>query len=175
MEAVNTEATVIDFALVNKLKAELDGLNLEKEALIKELKDKVYPVQVKDEEGLLDIISFIETEAEWNHMEALGVSQLSRELNKQKNKIKGGNIYLTGLDMDALNYFLGKAKGTGLTSAHNHIERMRYINDSYQLVQSDRGRAENLGARMDQKQYEIAAAENGISVDTSAKEKNNNN
>ncbi len=146
-EEAKTESR-IDLALVEKLTKQLDDFN-------EELKTKVYPVGIKDQAVLDRLKAFIEEGAEWSNMQALGIIELSKSL--EKAEIKNDNIMLKALEIDAINFFLNKATGKGLKSAVAHIELAKPASMALKIVKLDT-------EKMQRMESELAAAENGIEI-----------
>ena len=150
------DAPVINQDLVDRLKKEVESFQ-------EELKNKVYPVKVETEELLGQMIGFIEEEAEWKNMECLGILELSKTLNEQKGKIKGGNIYMKALELDAMMFFLSNVKSRTLHNAKLHISKIKPIDAALKLKESDIIKLNNLLTELD-------AAENGIEIAKTTKD-----
>lgn len=126
------------------------------EEFSEETKNKVYPVKIDTYDNLEMLRSFIKNDAVWNNMEALGIIELNKQLEKQE--VKNGNIFLKALEVDAINHFLSKVEGNGLESAINHITLMKAVNGALTLVKADTN-------MMNQLLVELDAAEHGIEVE----------
>jgi hypothetical protein len=147
----------IDQALVDKKTADL-------EALKKDSKGKVYPIKL-DSNGidgdamLIAMITFIENEAQWKNMEALGIIEVSKALRKcQATGLKSGNIYLESLPIQAISFFLSKVENTGLQKAERHINMQKPFDEALRMIKQDTD-------KLNQAETELAAAENGISIE----------
>lgn len=150
LNAQTTEPT-INKELVDKLTAELESFD-------KELKTKVYPVKIENDGIFLALINFIEQEASWKNMEALGIVEVSKVLNSERlTGVKSGNIYLPSLPIQALSFFLSKVELKGLEAAERHLRFVKPIDDALKLIKLDNDKLNNL-------QSELAAAENGIEI-----------
>ena len=146
-----SKTVTINTELVAKLTAELDAFN-------GELKTKVYPVKIESAEALAQLIDFIEHDAPWENMEALGVIEVSKVLNAEKIKgVKSGNIYLQSLPIQALSFFLSKVKSKGLTEAVKHLSFVKPVDEALKLIEQDND-------KLNQMDSELSAAEHGISV-----------
>jgi len=136
--------------------AKIDAAKNKVEEFQKELDGKVYPVKIDNEENLESLRTFIREEANWKNMEALGVIELNKQLTKAE--IKGGNIFMKALELDALNHFLNKVDGYGLESAESHIKLVQAANSGMTQVQADIN-------KMNQYLVELDAAEQGIEIE----------
>lgn len=153
LEALSTEESnaVINQELVDRLTTELESFN-------KEIQTKVYPVKLESDFILAELITFIENEASWKNMEALGIIEVSKVLNSERlTGIKSGNIYLQSLPIQALSFFLSKVESKGIKAAEQHIKFIKPIDDALKLIKLDKDKLNSL-------QSEHAAAENGIEV-----------
>lgn len=119
-------------------------------------KDKVYPVKIETDENFEALKHFIKYDALWKNMEALGIIELNKQLEKQE--VKNGNIFLKALEIDAINFFLSKVEGNGLEEAKAHIALVTAANGALTLVKADTN-------MMNQLLVELDAAEQGIEVE----------
>lgn len=104
----------LDESLINELKEKLEDRK-------SEIRTKVYAVSCTKEIFSL-YRDFIINRAEWNSTEALGIVQISKEIQKiEKDGIKDNVIYLGALPLEASHYFISKNKGVGLESAAEFI------------------------------------------------------
>jgi hypothetical protein len=155
----NTEDTrVVDATVAPPTidQAKIDAAKKKVDDFTAELKDKVYPVKIETEENFEALKNFILHEASWKNMEALGIIELNKQLEKQE--VKNGNIYLRGLEIDAVNFFMSKVDGKGLESAKAHIALVTAGNGAMTLVKADNN-------MLNQLMVELEAAENGIEVE----------
>lgn len=156
-ETNNIEATVegpkVD---ETKLKLAEDELNSFKE----ELKTKLYALKVNDIETAKDLLEFVEEEAEWKGMEALGIEELSKSLSKivSAGEVKSGCVFLKNLEVEALHYFLGKSSGTGKESADRFLSRIRIVNEAIRMVKADNNKVNILESK-------VESVRNGIDVE----------
>ena len=150
------QAPKIDQELVDKATKEL-------EAFVEETKNKVYPIKVEDQDNLEEIIFFIENDAPWKNMEAIGIMEVSKSLRAERlNGIKSGNIFLPSLAIQALSFFLAKVEKKGIDNAEKHIKMVRPVDDALKLIKADNDKLNRL-------QSELAAAENGIEIEKTDK------
>lgn len=160
MEPTEKKEESFSFMQTPKIDAELvDKLTNEYEALTKELNSKVYPVKLETEETVKKLLNFIESEASWKNMEALGIIEVHKVLTSElENGMKSGNIFLGSLPIQAISFFLAKTEGFGLRAAKQHILFVKPIEDALKLIKIDNDKLSKL-------QNELAAAENGIEID----------
>lgn len=148
-----TPASTIDQALV-------DSLTKEHETLLASLKNKVYPIKLESDQTLTRLIYFIENEASWKNMEALGIIEVSKALKEQQGEgIRSGNIFLASLPIQAISFFLSKVETQGITAAENHIKLVKPIDDALRLIKQDNDSQNALESK-------LAAAENGINIES---------
>lgn len=146
------QAPVIDTVLVARLTKEFEDFD-------KELKTKVYPIKIENESNLDSLIDFIENQATWKNMEALGIIEVAKVLNVEKTTgIKSGNIYIASLPIQALSFFLSKVEDKGIRNAERHIKFVKPVDEALKLIKLDND-------KQNQMNNELAAAENGISVE----------
>jgi len=144
--------TTVDQVLVDKLTKELEEFN-------ESLKNKVYPVKLETDGVLWGLIDFIENQASWKNMEALGIIEVSKALKEQKlTGLKSGNIYLASLPIQAISFFLAKVEDKGIINAEKHIKFIKPVDEALRLIKQDN---DTLNA-MDSK---LSAAEHGIEVE----------
>jgi hypothetical protein len=146
------EPVVIDQERVAKLTAELDEFN-------KELQTKVYPVKLEEQDTLHELIAFIEHDATWKNMEALGIIEVSKVLNAELDKgMKSGNIYMQSLPIQALSFFLSKVETKGLVAAQKHLSFVKPVEDALKLIKQDND-------KLNQMDSLLSAVENGIEIE----------
>lgn len=149
----------IDQALVARLTKEFNDFN-------NSLKTKVYPIKVESLDVLDKLIDFIENKAAWKNMESLGIIEISKALREERGKgIKSGNIYVNSLAVQAISFFLSKVESVGINAAEQHISFVRPIDEALKLIKLDNDQQNRLNS-------ELAAAENGITVESEPSENN---
>lgn len=146
--------------VIDEAKVKLAGDNLE--SFRKELKTKLYALK-GDESLVAEFKDFIENEAQWKAMEALGVEELSKRFN-DIGEIKNGVFYLKNLEVDALHYFLSKVEGVGKESSARYLRMIRSVNEAVKMVQADNRTQIKL-------EHELAAAEQGIDLEAQVAKK----
>jgi hypothetical protein len=153
--------TAIDQALVESLTNEIETFK-------KGLETKVYALKIKEKSLLEKYIAFVEESAEWEGMQSLGIVELSSQLKDALDEpLKDGNMFLTSLAVQALNFFVNKMKGKGLSSAQYYLDMIRPVNEAMKIIKSDTDHINGL-------EMKLAAAENGIAMaPTEEKEENN--
>lgn len=146
-----TEAGVnIDKELVDSLEAEI----VEKK---NELKSKVYAITFSDD-LLQKYEDFIMNDAEWTSTEALGVKEVSKQIQKiKKEGVKNQVIYMSALPLEASHYFITKAKGKGLKSAENFLDLYKPFDQALNDAKRDVATIKDL-------EKELAAAMQGITL-----------
>lgn len=147
---------VIDEILVAKLTEELAAFE-------KELENKVYPIKLENEKfpGLFNYLKdFVQNHASWKDSEALGVIEAMKLLEKET--MKNGNIFLKSLAIQAIRYFLSKVEGKGLEHAEKHIALVKPIDAALALQKLD-------DTKLNQMRTELAATEQGISIEPPVK------
>lgn len=142
------KAPVVD---QTKVKLAADAL----ESFKKEIKSKLYALP-GDDSLVSEIKGFIENEAQWKAMEALGVEELTKRFN-DLGEIKNGVFYLNGLEVEALHYFLSKVEGKGRESSAKYLRMVRSVNEGLKMRQADTRQQIKL-------EHELAAAEQGIDL-----------
>lgn len=140
----------LDDALINELKEKLDDKK-------SEIRTKVYAVSCTKKIFSL-YKDFIENKAEWTSTEALGIIQISKEIQKiEKEGIKDDVIYLGALPLEASHYFVSKSKGTGLVSATEFITLYKAFDQALSDAKKDATEVKDIEAQLN-------AAMQGISL-----------
>jgi hypothetical protein len=135
MEVVNVKLDEQNVnAIAPDVKEKHSKETLELESLKKEMKDKVYAFDVTDD-SFKYLKDFIENKAEWNFTEALGVVELYESLNR--SSIKGGQIFLKNIEVEAIYYFLKKHTAKGYNEASSYKALLKPLNDAFVSVRND--------------------------------------
>ena len=101
---------------------------------------------------------FIANEAEWNATEALGIKEVSKQIQKiKKEGVKNQVIYMSALPLEASHYFISKSKGKGLKSAEAFIELYKPFDQALSDAKKDVTEIKDL-------EKQLAAAMQGISL-----------
>jgi hypothetical protein len=123
----------------------------------KELQTKVYLVPGGKTTGDA-IVKFLEENAEWSAHESLGIVRAHEDVSAQLKKNKK-ELFLGGLCVEAVAYYISKASGTGLIAAKQFKDNLFMpINEVMAGIQEDKKTAEGL-------QLEWAAAAQGVEVE----------
>lgn len=122
-----------------------------------EIKTKVYAITFS-QELLARYEDFMTNEAEWNSTEALGIKEVSKQIQKiKKEGVKNQVIYMPALPLEASHYFISKGKGKGLKSAENFIELYKPFDQALGDAKKDVSEIKDL-------EKQLAAAMQGISL-----------
>ena len=150
---------VVTKQMVDDVKAEYDATKADN-------RKKVYGLEVTEDlkQSMLD---YMTNDVEWSFMEAVGIPKICDALSKEK--IKSGSIYIGGLELEALAFYLSKAKGKGRKAAENFLAMNSAVNAAYGLRAEDNKTESTLQQKYD---YLNGAYEQGLSVEDSAKEEN---
>jgi len=154
-EQKEVKTPVIDEA---KVKLAADSLDSFK----KELKTKLYALK-GDDALVAEFKDFVENEAQWKAMEALGIEELSRVFNDM-GPVKNGVFYLKNLEVDALHYFLSRVEGKGKETSAKFLRMIRSVNEAVKMVQADNRNQIKL-------EHELTAAEQGIDLAAAVEKK----
>ena len=104
------------------------------------------------------IANFLENKATWAAHESLGIVRAHEDI-KSASKGSKKELYLSGLCIEAVAYYVSKATGQGLEEAKVFKDNIFMpINDAMAKINEDKKRAEEL-------QYEWAAAAQGVEVE----------
>jgi len=143
---------VVTKQMVDSVKSELDATKADN-------KKKVYGLEVT-EELKASLLSYMTNDVEWTFMEAVGIPKICKALEKEK--IKNGSIYIGGLELEALAFYLSKAKGKGRAKAEHFLAMNACVNEAYGLRAEDNKTESTL-----QKKYEYlnGAYEQGLAVE----------
>jgi len=148
MEVIKNNEEAVEKASNNEVTKEMvDNVKSEYEALKAENKTKVYGIEVKTEANLDNLIEFFDKDVEWEGTQCIGVPRIYDALKKEK--IKDGHIYLPGMEVEALAFFLSKAKGKGRERAMMFADLNKAIGMSYELRAQDNKREDLLEKKLD--------------------------
>lgn len=100
----------------------------------KDYKDKLYAIKASTE-SLAYTKNFMESESKFKGLDALGVIEVTKALDKKP--IKDGVFFLKGLEVQALCYFMEKYEGQGRKNAVDYIEAYKPVAEALQLVKKD--------------------------------------
>ena len=123
----------------------------------KELEGKVYLVP-GGKTTATAILSFLENKAEFAAHESLGIVRAHEDVTKAFKNNKN-ELFLTGLCVEAVAYYVSKAGGVGLAEAKAFKDELFMpINEAMAKINEDKKKAEAL-------QLEWAAAAQGVNVE----------
>lgn len=144
-----------------QLKKSLDDAKAARDKLATELSKKVYLVEGKAKMGE-KLLDFLENEAKWTSQESLGVVRAHADLKSAIKKSKKGELYLQGLCVEAIAYFLNKAEGIGLEEATSFKDMFTSINSALGQAREDQTKLE----RLDQEWQQASIAhEQGVNIE----------
>ena len=123
-------------------------------------KKKVYGIEL-NEETRLDILDYMNNDVEWTFMEAVGVPKICGAIEKEK--VKNGVMYLPGLELEALAFYLSKYKGKGKEAAVKFLAMNEAINAAYGMRAGDNKVESTLKQKYD---YLKGAYEQGLTAET---------
>lgn len=135
-----TPATPVTQAMVDEAKAELDAFK-------KENKTKIYGVEVKTESVKNFILKFLDEDIEWSHMEGYGIPKVYDAVKKEQ--IKNGSIYLKGIELEALAFYISKFKGKGRQAAIHFASVHNAVDPAYTLRVKDNQKEFNLTKKLE--------------------------
>jgi hypothetical protein len=152
-ESINESVNLVTQEMVDEVQRELDETK-------KENKTKIYGIEIKTEAVKNDILDYLDNDIEWSHMEGYGVPKVFDAV--QKEKIKNGNIYLKGLELEALTFYISKFKGKGRAAAKKFVAIHNAVDPAYQLRAKDNQKEVNLQRKLESLKD---ALEHNIAVD----------
>lgn len=125
----------------------VDTVQAEFDATRTDNKKKVYGIEVKTEATRQLLLDYLNNDIEWDAMQAYGVPKVYNAIAKEK--VKDSRIYLAGLEVEALAFYLSKGKGKGKESAERFILMNDAVNTAYELRAADNKTEYNLGLKLD--------------------------
>jgi hypothetical protein len=140
----------LDHNLISELEEKIESKK-------EEIKNKVYAVTMtEDLFGKYE--HFIKNDAEWAGTEALGVREISKQIDKivKEGGVKNSVVFMGALPLEASHYFLSKVKGTGLKSAENFISLYKAFDQALNDAKNDAREIRDL-------EKDLTAAMQGIS------------
>jgi hypothetical protein len=117
---------------VAKLQEEVDARN-------REMETKLYIVEGGAETGE-KFLKFVTEEAQWKFTEAIGVVEMTKEIEDAVANAKGGKqLFLRVLPLEALWFFINKVEGVGLEKAKYYANNLlKPVGDALARVKADR-------------------------------------
>jgi len=134
----------------------------ELEDLRKELSTKKYLLDV-DKKDVELLKTFIVNDATWKFTEALGIVEVTKELDA----IKDGKLFIKALAIEAIYYYMSKVEGTGTKPAGSsfpsiteYLRVLKAITVGVERVKADNEKLNNA-------EFVLAARMEGIEPDSS--------
>jgi hypothetical protein len=114
----------------------------------KEIETKYYIVQGGAAAGQ-KLLDFVKNEAQWKFTEAVGIVEMTKEIQKAIDKAQEGKeLFLQVLPLEALWFFINKVEGVGLEKAtyfHDHL--IKPVGEALSRVKADRDKVNDLMMR----------------------------
>lgn len=136
------------------------------DALRKKNRAKVYGIEVKTEGVKQTILDYLDNDVEWSHMEAFGIPKVYDLVNKEE--VKDGCIYLKGVEVEALQFYLSKAKGKGRAAAKRFLAMQEPVDAAYELRVKDNQEELTIQKKLDS--YKMAFEQDIAIAETPEKE-----
>jgi CRISPR/Cas system-associated exonuclease Cas4 (RecB family) len=156
----NTESTIKLSVDTEELDKKVQDAENEFQEKSKEISEKKYAVTA-NVNFLEDLKNFIHNDAPFKGAESLGIVQLKKELSS--TKVKSSNILLSGLAIQAINYFLMNFEGKGIESAEKISSMIKPINQALVETNEDNRKLKHL-------EIKLNAMRQGLNVDELAEE-----
>lgn len=144
-----------------QLEEALNEAKAARDEFANELNKKVYLIAGKAEVGN-QVLNFLESGAKWTSQESLGVVRAHEDLTSALKGIKRGELYLHGLCIEAVAYFLSKADGMGLEKAIEYRDMFTPVNAALGQVRKDQHKLESLDHQWNQA---TLAFEQGVTIE----------
>jgi hypothetical protein len=114
----------------------------------KEIETKYYIVQGGAAAGE-KLLNFVKNEAQWKFTEAVGIVEMTKEIQKAIDKAKDGkDLFLQVLPLEALWFFINKVEGVGLEkAAYFHENLIKPVGEALSRVKNDREKINELMMR----------------------------
>jgi len=165
MEVIKNSEAAVETAKNDVVtQRQVDEVQKEYDATKADNKKKVYGVELSAETRQ-DIIDYMTNDVEWSFMEAVGIPKIVAAVNKEQ--IKNGSMYLPGLELEALAFYLSKCKGKGLEAAEKFLAMNEAINEAYGLRAADNKVENTLKQKLD---YLKGALAQGLAAEAEAEE-----
>lgn len=166
MEVIKNNAEAVETAKKNDVvtQRQVDEVETEYKATKADNKKKVYGVELSAETRQ-DILDYMTNDVEWSFMEAVGIPKIVSVVEKEE--IKNGSMYLPGLELEALAFYLSKFRGKGLADAKRFLAMNEAINEAYGLRAEDNKVENTLKQKLD---YLKGALAQGLAAEAEAEE-----
>ena len=163
MEEQTIEQDLTPVSPLNEFQhAALTQAQNELEDLRKELSAKKYLLDV-DKKDVELLKTFIANDAVWKFTEALGIVEVTKELDA----IKDGKLFIKALAIEAIYYYMSKVEGTGtkpdgvsFPSITEYLRILKAITVGVERVKADNEKINNA-------EFVLAARMEGIEPDSS--------
>lgn len=163
MEEQTIEQDLTPVSPLNEFQhAALTQAQNELEDLRKELSAKKYLLDV-DKKDVELLKTFITNDAVWKFTEALGIVEVTKELDA----IKDGKLFIKALAIEAIYYYMSKVEGTGtkpdgvsFPSITEYLRILKAITVGVERVKADNEKINNA-------EFVLAARMEGIEPDSS--------
>lgn len=118
---------------------EIQAIQEEVEARNREMETKLYIVEGGAETGE-KLLKFVTEEAQWKFTEAIGVVEMTKEIEDAVANAKGGKqLFLRVLPLEALWFFINKVEGVGLEKAKYYSTNLlKPVGDALGRIKADR-------------------------------------
>jgi hypothetical protein len=118
---------------------EIAALGAEIETRNREMETKLYIVEGGAETGE-NLLKFVSEKAQWKFTEAIGVVEMTKEIEDAAANAKGGKqLFLRVLPLEALWFFINKVEGVGLEEAKYYSTNLlKPVGDALARVKADR-------------------------------------
>lgn len=118
---------------------EIEALQGEIDTRNREMETKLYIVEGGAEVGE-KLLKFVTEEAQWKFTEAIGVVEMTKEIEDAVANTKGGKqLFLRVLPLEALWFFINKVEGVGLEKAKYYATNLlKPVGDALARVKADR-------------------------------------
>ena len=140
----------------------LDEAEKELESLKKELETRKYLVDL--DKNLIKVLqNFIYNDAPWKFTEALGIIEVKKEFVAVE---KTGKLFIKGLTVEAIYYYISKVEGNGLTTKsssfttiESYLAVVKAITTTLEKIKLD-------NESLREKEFTVAARREGLNLDS---------
>lgn len=151
--------TTAEISLTEVQQEALKNAQEKLDAFNKELETKKYLVDLSKED--VDIlVKFITEDAKWKFMEALGIGEVKKELDKSVDK--SGKVFITAVAIEAIYYYLSKVEGVGSSVDSPAIGTVEKYLKILKGINSARGSVGIDNEKKKQLEYNLACAAEGL-------------
>lgn len=140
----------------------LDEAKKELEAMEKEHSTKKYLVSISKED-FAELKNFINEKAKWKFTEVLGVEEVLKDFKKTKENL----IYIKGVAVEAVYYYLSKVEGNGHNFSNDDFESidsyLRILKEFSNIVEKIKKDSD----KINEMKFVVAARQEGMEPDDS--------